>query len=227
MTTPADTVSTEHLRAFAVLQASLVGEHWFIEQVRERMLAAEAAAPGGGKIKPGTSYETLLTRDWHNHVIQLVQFFFFLEALECKSPVQIARFIDNHNEKVERDLESGTHPVSPKELRRAIFTAGKNRGKGRKEQLVATFNHYGKPVFTASELGHLLIDIMSPKTTEKILEDLKQAGLVHVRGGDDDIADRPLDTDPRRELLELDPFLVETYTRSLLMAREEILNGSA
>ena len=207
-------------RAFEVLQATLTGETWFIETIRQKMLDAEAERPKSAEdaAKPaGYSYPTLATRMWHNHLIQMVQFLFLLEALECTQPDQIRRFVDRHNQKVQRDIESGTHAVSAKELKRAIFTPV------RKEQLAVTFGHYNRPVFSAFELGYLLIDIMSPKTTENILVDLKLAGLVRVRGGKNDPFDPPIGTDPRRELLEPSEVLVDTYRQSLLMTRDAIL----
>lgn len=207
---------SDYERAMEVRRAVLEGESWFEDTVRARMLAAEAAKPGGHLVKPGSSYPTLANRTWHTHLNNLVQFLFFLKALQCTDPVSIERFVDAHNEKVEQDLEDGSYHVSKGELKRAEFT------DRRKKQLVLTFAHYGKPVFTAFELGCLLIDLMSPKTTENILADLRMAGLIKIRGGEDDPFDAPLGTDSRRELLEPDSFLVDSYCQSLLQTRTRL-----
>ncbi|MEM8631815.1 MAG: hypothetical protein AAGF74_11295 [Pseudomonadota bacterium] len=86
-------------------------------------------------------------------------------------------------------------------------------------KIVDSIRSLGRPVFAIYELAHLLIDDMSPKTTEKLIEDLRFGKLL-LRETDDRI-----DADPKRVLIGSNGFLESTYLTSLLLQRRLIARG--
>jgi len=72
------------------------------------------------------------------------------------------------------------------------------------------------PIFAIYEYGHLLIDDMSPKTTEKLIEDLRFGKLLDRR------VDERISADQKRVLIASGGFLEETYRVSLLIQRRMI-----
>ena len=99
---------------------------------------------------------------------------------------------------------------SPNEFRKALFKPE------RKAKILDSINALGAPVFAIYEFGHLLIDDMSPKTTEKLIEDLRYGKLLERR--DDD----RLEADQNRVLIASTGFLEDTYRTSLLTQRRMI-----
>lgn len=86
----------------------------------------------------------------------------------------------------------------------------------RKAKVLDTIRTLRTPVFAIYEYGHLLIDEMSPKTTEKLIEDLRYGGVLARR-----IDDR-ITADQNRILIASTGFLEDTYRMSLLMQRRMI-----
>ncbi len=122
----------------------------------------------------------------------------------------IAAFIDGHNARIEGLLADPTFEKSAKEYERALF------GERRKKAVVETVKAIGMPVFAIYEWGHLLIDAMSPKTTEKLIEDLRMGGLLERK------TDPRIDADGKRMLIASTGMLERTYRTSLLMLRQII-----
>lgn len=196
-------------RAFAMVEASLRSENWFLETVRNELTRAA----------PLASYPTVSGTNGHDYLLHITQFLFFLRALDCTDAEQISAFIDAHNAKIEADLSDEGFAKSRREFQKAIFS------ESRQAKVVDTIRAVGRPVFAIYDYGHLLIDDMSPKTTEKLIEDLRFGKLL-VRQ-----TDPRIDADPKRVLIDSTGFLEETYMTSLLMQRrmiaEDLADGAA
>ena len=112
-----------------------------------------------------------------------------------------------------RIIESPDFTKSPKEYRKAIFRPE------RKAKMLDTIRTFLVPLFAIYEYGHLLIDDMSPKTTEKLIEDLRYGGVLARR------TDNRMSADQKRILICSTGFLEDTYRVSLLMQRRMIAMG--
>lgn len=193
-------VDASLVQAFEVVEAALRAENWFLETVRKAL--QETA--------PLSEFPTLMGANGHDYLLHLTQFLFFLRALDCTDAAQISRFIDSHNDKIESQLADPGFSKSPNEFRKAIFKPE------RRAKILDSIRALGQPVFAIYELGHLLIDDMSPKTTEKLIEDLRYGKLLERR------LDDRIDADPKRILIGSTGFLEDTYKMSLLMQRRMI-----
>ena len=186
--------------AFATVECTLQAEAWFFETVR-----AELAKTAGL-----SEFPTIMGPNGHDYLMHFTQFLFFLRALDCTEADQISNYIDAHNQRLTDLIEDPTFTKSPREYRKAIF------GPDRKAKILDTIRALQAPVFAIYEYCHLLIDEMSPKTTEKLIEDLRFGGLLARR-----IDDR-ITVDQKRILIGSTGFLEETYQMSLLMQRRMI-----
>jgi hypothetical protein len=184
-------------RAFATVESSLRAENWFLEKVREEL----------EKTAPLSSFPTIGGTNGHDYLLHFTQFLFFLKALDCTDAEQIAAFIDAHNTKIEDDLARPDFAKSANEFKKAVIRPE------RKAKIVDTIRVMRRPVFAIYDYGHLLIDDMSPKTTEKLIEDLRFGKLLVRR------TDERMEADQKRILLESTGFLEDTYMTSLLMQR--------
>ena len=92
-------------------------------------------------------------------------------------------------------------------------------GPRRKAKVLDTIRDFGMPVFAIYEFAHMLIDEMSPKTTENIIEDLRFGGILKRQQDD------RLGADQKRVLIVSTGFLEEAYQKSLLMQRRLIARG--
>jgi hypothetical protein len=197
----AEQASVEQVRcAFETVHASLLAENWFLDTVR-----AELA-----KRAPLSSFPTVTSTNGHDYLLHFTQFLFFLKALDCTDAAQIGNFIEEHNRKIQKDLGSSNFSRSANEYQKAIIRPE------RKAKILDTIRMLGRPVFAIYEYGHLLIDEMSPKTTEKLIEDLRHGGLL-VRCVGDRLA-----SEQKRVLIDSTGFLENTYVISLLMQRRLI-----
>lgn len=192
-------------RAFQTVEASLRAENWFLEKVRDKL---EETAPL-------SSYPTISGTNGHDYLLHFTQFLFFLKALDCTDAEQISDFIEAHNRKIEDDLKSPNFTKSANEFKKAIIRPE------RKAKILDTIRVMKRPVFAIYEYGHLLIDDMSPKTTEKLIEDLR-FGKILVRR-----VDERMSADQKRVLIDSSGFLEDTYMTSLLMQRRMIASGMA
>ena len=186
--------------AFLTVEASLRAENWFFETVRKKL--AEAA--------PLNEFPTIMGSNGHNYLLHFTQFLFFLKALDCTDADQIANFIASHNAKIEALLASPDFTKSPNEFRKALIRPE------RKAKILDTVRSFNMPIFAIYEYGHLLIDDMSPKTTEKLIEDLRFGKLLERR------IDERMSADQKRILIASNGFLEDTYRVSLLIQRRMI-----
>jgi hypothetical protein len=187
-------------RAFQTVEATLRAEDWFFETVRKELAKKGALS----------DFETVTGPNGHDYLLHFTQFLFFLEALDCQDAHGIGAFIDGHNDRLSAMLADPDFGKSAKEYERALF------GPRRRGTVVDTIRTLGQPVFAIYEWGHLLIDAMSPKTTEKLIEDLRFGGLL-VRK-----VDPRIDADGKRVLIASSGFLERTYRDSLLVLRRMI-----
>lgn len=195
--------SEDHLlQAFGTVQASLMADNMFLEAVRAELQ----------KKSELRDFPTIASPNGPDYLIEFTRFLFFLRALDCADPEKIGRFIDLHNEKLESDLSDPNFSRSAAETRKAIFP------DRRKERVVGTVKTFGRPVFAIYELGHFLIDTMSPKTTEKLIEDLRYGGLMERR------EDPRIDADQKRVLVESTGVLETQYVAAMTWLRREIVN---
>lgn len=185
-------------QAMSTLEATLRAEMWFFDRVFETL----------GARQPLEQYQLL--PGGKDHLLNFAQFLFFLRALDCTSADRIAAFIDNHNEMIEAELAGGYSRKKPGELRKALF------GPVRRRKVIESIRALNRPVFAIYEYGHLLIEQMSPKTTENLIEDLRLGGLLV------EVTDESINADQRRILYASSGFLEETYERSLLVQRRLI-----
>ena len=187
-------------RAFQTVEAQLQTENWFFQTIRRKL---EETAPL-------SEFPTVMGANGHDYLLHLTQFLFFLRALDCTDPETVARFIDAHNRKIEALLADPDFGKSPAEFRKAVIKPA------RKVKILDSIRALRQPVFAIYDLAHLLIDEMSPKTTEKLIEDLRFGKLLERR------ADDRMDADPKRVLIGSPGFLEDTYATSLLMQRRLI-----
>jgi len=189
--------------AFETVEATLRAENWFFETVRAKL--AETA--------PLSDFPTVMGSNGHDYLLHFTQFLFFLKALDCTDADQIANYIEAHNARLQALIESPDFTKSPKEYKKAIFRPE------RKAKMLDTIRTFRTPVFAIYEYGHLLIDDMSPKTTEKLIEDLRYGGVLARR------TDNRISADQKRILISSTGFLEDTYRVSLLMQRRMIAMG--
>ena len=191
------------MRAFETVEISLRSENWFFETVRRKL---EETAPL-------SEFPTIMGANGHDYLLHFTQFLFFLKALDCTSADQIAAFIASHNRKLEEQIASPDFSKSEKEYRKAIIRPE------RQAKILDTIRTFNAPIFAIYEYGHLLIDDMSPKTTEKLIEDLRYGKLLDRR------IDERISADQKRVLIASNGFLEDTYRVSLLMQRRMIAAG--
>lgn len=184
--------------AIATLEATLKAENWFFERVFEKLQEA----------RPMDDYQILPAGK--DHLLHFAQFLFFLKALDCTSAESVLGFLDNHNAMIEEELVSPAPSRSLSELKKARF------GEPRKKKIAASIRALNRPVFAISEFGHMLIDQMSPKTAENLIEDLRIGKLLV------ELKDNSIDADQKRILFASSGFLEDTYERSLLVQRRFI-----
>ena len=189
--------------AFATVEATLRSENWFFETVR-----AELA-----KTAPLSDFPTVMGANGHDYLLHFTQFLFFLKALDCTDADAISNYIEAHNTRIESLINNPEFTKSRNEYRKAVFRPV------RKAKILDTIRTLRMPVFAIYEYGHLLIDEMSPKTTEKLIEDLRYGGVLSRR-----IDDR-ISADQKRVLIASTGFLEDTYRMSLLMQRRMIAMG--
>lgn len=195
-------------KALAIFEAQLNAENRFIEQVKIEIMRTELKATGQATLDQA-KYPNLLAKTGHDNLMHVAQFFFLLEALNCTGEAEVSAFIASHNEKLQASIERGTYRET--EFKRAIFKP--NRLTVVKE----TVKHFKRPVFAVNELGHLLIDLMSPRHTENLVKELLIGGIMRQRGVGLDMP--PPTTDPRRILVEPTEKFRELYIQSLLQSQ--------
>lgn len=195
--TEASTSQINMMRAFETVEASLHAENWFFETIRKTL---EETAPL-------SEFPTITGANGHDYLLHFTQFLFFLKALDCTDAEMISTFIDSHNEKIEDQIASPNFTKSENEFRKAIIRPE------RKSKILDTIRAFNSPVFAIYEYGHLLIDEMSPKTTEKLIEDLRFGKLLERQ------TDERLEADQKRVLIVSNGILEDTYRTSLLLQR--------
>ncbi len=201
---PGSPASEDSVRlAFETVEATLRAENWFFETVRSEL----------AKTAPLSDFPTIMGANGHDYLLHFTQFLFFLKALDCTDADQIARYIEAHNARIEGLVTDPQFAKSRNEFRKAIFRPE------RKAKILDTIRTLGAPVFAIYEYGHLLIDEMSPKTTEKLIEDLRFGGVLARR------VDDRMSADQKRVLIASTGFLEDTYRMSLLMQRRMIAMG--
>ncbi len=186
--------------AFETVECTLRAENWFFETVRKEL----------AKTADLSDFPTIMGSNGHDYLLHFTQFMFFLKALDCTDADQISNYIEAHNKRLGDMIADPSFTKSPKEYRKAIFRPE------RKAKILDTIRMLRAPVFAIYEYGHLLIDEMSPKTTEKLIEDLRHGNLLSRR-----IDDR-ITADQKRILIGSTGFLEDTYRTSLLMQRRMI-----
>lgn len=189
--------------AFETVEATLRAENWFFETVR-----AELA-----KTAPLGDFPTVMGANGHDYLLHFTQFLFFLKALDCTDADAISNYIEAHNARIQTLISDPGFTKSENEYRKAVIRPV------RKAKILDTIRTLRAPVFAIYEYGHLLIDEMSPKTTEKLIEDLRYGGVLARR-----IDDR-ISVDQKRVLIASTGFLEDTYRMSLLMQRRMIAMG--
>ncbi|MEM9707654.1 MAG: hypothetical protein AAF871_02595 [Pseudomonadota bacterium] len=189
--------------AFETVEATLRAENWFFETVRNEL----------AKTAPLSDFPTVMGANGHDYLLHFTQFLFFLKALDCTDADQISNYIEAHNARIESLITDPNFTKSKNEFKKAILRPA------RKAKILDTIRTLRMPVFAIYEYGHLLIDEMSPKTTEKLIEDLRYGGIL-ARRIDDRMA-----ADPKRILIASTGFLEDTYRLSLLMQRRMIAMG--
>lgn len=186
--------------AFETVEAALVAENWFLKTVRAELQ----------KAAPLSEYPTLGSSNGHDYLVHFTQFLFFLQALNCTDADQISNFIESHNQKISDLIGDPDFHKSLNEYKKAIIRPE------RKAKILDTVRMFRRPVFAIYDFGHFLIGEMSPKTTEKLIEDLRFGKLLERR-----IDDR-ISVDQKRVLIASTGFLEDAYRTSLLMQRRMI-----
>lgn len=189
--------------AFQTIESALIAENWFLNTVRSELQ----------KTAPLTEFPTVTSSNGHDYLVHFTQFLFFLHALDCTDADQISNFIDSHNQKIADMIADPEFSRSVNEYKKAIIRPE------RKAKILDTVRYFRRPVFAIYDFGHLLITEMSPKTTEKLIEDLRFGKLVERR------IDQRISSDQKRILIGSTGFLEDKYRTSLLMHRRMIAAG--
>ena len=192
--------TTDIINAFETVEASLRAENWFFTTIREKL----------GETAPLEDFPTLGGANGHDYLLHFTQFLFFLKALDCTDAEAVAAFIEAHNDKLERQMAAPGFSKSVNEFKKAIIRPE------RRDKILDSVRALEEPVFAIYEFGHFLIDVMSPKTTEKLIEDLRYGKLLERREDD------RIDADQKRILIGSTGFLEDTYQTSLLTLRRLI-----
>ena len=209
------------LLALKTLEAQLEGEHYFLETVRETIRSTRGLEEGA--TLPFVDFRNLIARGGHDNLIHIAQFYFFLETLECRTPNQLEALINSHNTKVVDNLPPA-EKVKPKPPSDRFIAANEIT------QIRLTLEYYGELVFSLTELGKLLSDLMSTSTTANLLKELVVGGVFEQVGGPAlDQEHRPgfeyqgpATTNSKRKLIRPKPNFLTEYRESLLMARAKI-----
>lgn len=189
--------------AFNTVESALRAENWFLKTVRTEL--AKSGSPA--------DYPTVYGSNGHDYLVHFTQFLFFLKALDCTDPDQISNFIEAHNAKIESKIRDPEFTKSLAEQKKALIRPE------RKAKILDTVRLFRRPVFAIYDFGHFLIDEMSPKTTEKLIEDLRFGKVLERR------VDERMAADQKRILIGSTGFLESTYQTSLLMQRRMIAQG--
>lgn len=209
--------------AMRTLESQLEGEHWFLERVRAT-LRTTLRLPDNVPL-PAHRFKTLLTKNGHDSLIHVAQFYYFLSALSCVTPEAIELFIKSHNDQVAKNIEDGAL-TKEGARRKAIFN------KTDITNVRLTFIEFGEPIFAVTELGKLLSDLMSSGTTTTLIHDLVAAGVFEQIAGpridgtpktDAELDISPMETDPRRKLVKPTAGFLRDYEASLLITHDRIL----
>lgn len=189
--------------AFETVESALRAENWFLKKVRAEL----------EKTAPLSEFPTVTGTNGHDYLFHFTQFLFFLNALDCTDADQISNFIEAHNQKIEGEISSPDFHRSVNEFKKAIIRPE------RKAKILDTVRLFRRPVFAIYDFGHLLIGEMSPKTTEKLIEDLRYGKILERR------TDERMSADQKRILIASTGFLEDTYRTSLLMQRRMMARG--
>ncbi|MEE4188142.1 MAG: hypothetical protein V2I76_06810 [Roseobacter sp.] len=209
--------------AMRTLEAQLEGEHWFLERARTK-LRATLGLEHDEKI-PTYEFETILTKNGHDSLIHIAQFYYFLSALNCTTPETIELFINSHNDEVAAKI--ATRELTKEAARRKTAFS-----KNDITNVRLTFIEFDEPIFAVSELGKLMSDQMSSGKTAALIKDLVKGGLFEQVAGprmsgtpktEAELDVSPLATDPRRQLVKPIPAFLQDYETSLLITHEKIM----
>lgn len=207
--------------ALKTLEAQLEGEHFFLESVRETIRSTRGIAEDAPL--PIKDFKNLIARGGHDNLIHIAQFYFFLDALDCRTPNQLEALIESHNAKV---LDT----LTPAEKTKSKPPSDRFMAANEITQIRLTLEYYGELVFSLTELGKLLSDLMSTSTTANLLKELVVGGVFEQVGGPAlDQENRPgfeyqgpATTNSKRKLIRPKPNFLADYRQSLLMARAKI-----
>ncbi|MEP1613523.1 MAG: hypothetical protein ABJL72_16590, partial [Roseobacter sp.] len=140
-------------KALGVVESQLEGEAWFLDEVHKSIRHYIKVTNPHLPEKKQRTFEQryfptiLATGTGHDNIIHVAQFFLFLEALNCTTAKTISAFIDNHNNKINDLLKGDNVAMVEETLRKAKFAPK------RIEQVVRTFEHFKRPVFSVTELS--------------------------------------------------------------------------
>ena len=212
----------DSLFALKTLEAQLEGEHWFLESVRQTVRKTRGISDPNAPL-PLKDFKNLVTKNGHDNLIHIAQFYLFLDALNCTTADHLEAFIGHHNAKVIDEM-------TPAEKAKNKPPADRFISANEITQIRLTLKYYGELVFSLTELGKLLSDIMSTSTTANLLKELVIGGVFEQVGGPalDETAgpgfefQGPAETHASRKLIRPKPEFFDAYRRSLLMARAKI-----
>ena len=158
---------------------------------------------------------TVMGANGHDYLLHFTQFLFFLKALELAlTPTRIARYIEAHYAEWRASVSDPQFTKSRNEFRKADLSEPE-----RKAKILDTIRTLGRAGLRDLRIRPPSHREMSPKTTEKLIEDLRFGGVLARR-----IDDR-MSSDQKRVLIASTGFLEDTYRMSLLMQRRMICDG--
>ncbi len=111
-------------------------------------------------------------------IFLVAEFFYALRAMNISSSKAIEAFIDNHNQQIEKRLETefkGKVGGLPDRLRAGKF------GPGAVRMIQFTLAQTGRLELSQSDIARFLVEVMSDETCRRVLAGLCEAGLLERR----------------------------------------------
>lgn len=223
MSSQVDTPSLDNsnLAALNTLEAQLESEAFFFESVRDT-IREKTGYTDHDQLDP-VQFKNLVSRGGNDNLLHIAQFYFSLETLGCRTPSQLEALIRSHNDKVRAEM-TPAEKAAGKPSSEKFFAANEIT------QIRLTLDYYGEIVFSLTELGKIMSDLMSTSTTANLLKELVIGGVFEQVGGPALDPSRPegyefqgpAETSSKRKLVQPGRKFMEDYKASLLMARDRI-----
>src|SRR5262245_45746139 len=108
-------------------------------------------------------------------VYQMAEFFYLLRAYGLQQPQQLQAYIDMHNDQIASLIKDSSrlrlYGFAPSRLKRALID------ESTASKMLINYEYFDG-AFDQSDLGRLLVEVMSPETCRKTVVTLSDAGFL-------------------------------------------------